>query len=276
MAISVPVLNGRLMSLSLERNGFELLPHAYDHIDYMDEESIVNRYYSEACNLVQSATGAEKVIAFDHNVRCSAKKSWMNKDGQTDPKAEIKGGNVIQSPASIVHNDYTLTSAPLRLKKLSEPARMNDTWKSLVPPASPLISPEELADRLNKRYVMINVWRNISDTPVEDMPLGLCDGSTLSPEDLITFEIRYSDRIGENYFAKYSPSHKWVYFPKMEKDEAILLKVWDSDAALGGEAESSSATSLSCFSLHSAFPDPDARVDCPQRESIEIRTVAFY
>lgn len=158
---------------------------------------------------------------------------------------------------------------------LAEPAKVNDTWKPLVPPGSPLISPEELAERMGKRYALINVWRGISDHPVEDMPLALCDGSTFKPEDLITFEIRYSDRTGENYFAKHKPSHKWIYFPKMVKDEAILLKVWDSAAPLDGSSDGSS-TSPTGFSFHSAFKDPSASPDCPRRESIEIRTAVFY
>ena len=118
------------------------------------------------------------------------------------------------------------------------------------------------------------MWRSIGDDPVEDMPLALCDASTLAADDLITFEIRYSDRTGENYFARHSSAHKWVYFPRMVKDEAILLKVWDSAAAPGALAADPPA--LSCFSLHSAFKDPTAPADCPRRRSIEIRTAVFY
>ena len=29
----------------------------------------------------------------------------------------------------VVHNDFTLTSAPLRLQMLAEPPKVNDTWK---------------------------------------------------------------------------------------------------------------------------------------------------
>lgn len=270
----VAVHNGRPLSLSLDRNGFVLVPHAYDHIDYLNESDIIRTYYAEACRLVKEATGADKVIAFDHNVRFSNRRSWMNDAADPAEAEQIKGGNLVMSPALVVHNDYTLTSAPLRLRMLSEPAKINDTWKSLVPEGGSLISSEELAQRMGKRYALINVWRNISEEAVEDMPLALCDGSSLNRDDLITFEIRYCDRVGENYFARYSPDQNWVYFPRMVKDEAILLKVWDSAADLS--AASADPSAPTCFSLHSAFKDPSATENCPRRQSIEIRTAVFY
>lgn len=57
------------------------------------------------------------------------------------------------------------------------------------------------------RFAIINVWRNITETPVVAHPLALCDGQSVDPEDLVVFEIHYSDRVGENYFAKHSSAH---------------------------------------------------------------------
>ena len=82
------------------------------------------------------------------------------------------------------------------------------------------------------RYMFINVWRNIADTPVKDMPLGLCDAQSFGSEELITFELRYADRVGEVYYAAHRDSHRWLYYPDMVKDEALLLKVWDSHGAI--------------------------------------------
>lgn len=80
--------------------------------------------------------------------------------------------------------------------------------------------------------MFINVWRNIADTPVKDMPLGLCDAQSFGSEELITFELRYADRVGEVYYAAHRDSHRWLYYPDMVKDEALLLKVWDSHGAI--------------------------------------------
>ena len=273
IAVTVPVHDGRGHELSLDTHGFVLVPHAYDHIEYMNEAEIVGIYYKEVCELVQRQTGAIKVVAFDHNIRASETKSWMNEAGASPDSERIAGGNKVQSPAQVVHNDYTLTSAPLRMDLLGQPPKANDTWAKNTSGA-PLIDPLEIDSLKSRRYAFINVWRSISDEPVTDMPLALCDGSTVCDEDLVTFEIRYADRVGENYFAGHSERHKWLYFPSMTKDEAILLKVWDSQGAFctSGVDPHVAAT----FSLHSAFSDPAAPADGPKRRSIEVRTVAFY
>ena len=193
--VVLSVVNGRdpKHNLSLEQNGFQLFDHVYDHIDYLDEEQIVGRYYAECENLIKVAIGASRVVAFDHNVRSAEKNSWMNQGGTEQTTKAIKGGNAIQSPALVVHNDYTLTSAPARLKLLTDAPKLNDTWAKRTL-GKPLIDPSELNDLLSKRYAFINVWRNISIEPISDTPLAMCDAQSIADSDLITFEIRYADR----------------------------------------------------------------------------------
>ena len=88
---------------------------------------------------------------------------------------------------------------------------------------------------------------------------------------------RYADRVGENYTATHSPAHQWYYFPRMTRDEAMLLKVWDSEGSI---ARGDVSNGQSTFSLHSAFKDEAAlaQLSTPPkpRESIEVRTVAFF
>jgi hypothetical protein len=199
----------------------------------------------------------------------------------------------VQGPAHLVHNDYTLTSAPLRLKLLSEPAKINDAWKPLRGPGEPLISPEELEHLLRtSRYAFINVWRNISEAVVRDQPLAMVAASDISPEDLIVLELKYADRTGENYLAHWNAKHRWYYYPDMSRDEVLVLKVWDSAGAfhvehLGANEYTSehkhelagaatSQTVPATFSLHSAFADPSTPTDYEKRQSIEIRTVVFF
>lgn len=218
------------------------------------------------------------MVAFDHNIRSSVTPSWMNKHGETEAPKQIKGGNKVQSPAAVVHNDYTITSAPQRLKLLAEPPKANDTW-ARTHGDMPLVDPCELEALMSRRYMFVNLWRNISEEPVQDMPLAMCDATSVVETDLVTFEIRYADRTGENYFARHSPSHRWVYYPLMVRDEAVLLKVWDSAGNFCQPAapiEPSTHAQPSTFCLHSAFKDPAAAADCPRRESIEVRTVVFF
>jgi hypothetical protein len=64
---------------------------------------------------------------------------------------------------------------------------------------------------------------------------------------------------------RYSPAHRWYYFPDMDVSEALLLKCYDSET--DGRAR---------FLPHSAFDDPTSPPDAPPRESIEVRTIAFF
>jgi hypothetical protein len=64
---------------------------------------------------------------------------------------------------------------------------------------------------------------------------------------------------------KFTPDHRWFYFPKMTADEALLLKCYDS--ATDGRAR---------FAPHTAFVDPTTPEDAPPRESIELRALVFH
>ena len=122
----------------------------------------------------------------------------------------------------------------------------------------------EAEDLLERRFVIINVWRPIVE-PVQTAPLALCDAASVAPEDLIAAERRAKDRVGEIQLAVFNPAQRWYYFPNMRRNEVVLIKVYDS--AEDGRAR---------FTIHSAFEDPNAPADAAPRESIETRTFAFF
>ena len=59
--------------LSLDQEGFVLLHHQTAVTNFYDEEQIKSVYYPECERVMQEATGAERVVAFDHIVRNAAK-----------------------------------------------------------------------------------------------------------------------------------------------------------------------------------------------------------
>ena len=103
-------------------------------------------------------------------------------------------------------------------------------------------------------------------------------------EDLVVFELHYPNRIGENYFAKYAPRHEMYYYPEMTRDEALLIKQWDSAGPLArssgrvgdGAADDDDDQAPCTFSFHSAFVDHDTPPDAPDRWSIEVRCMVIY
>jgi hypothetical protein len=69
----------------------------------------------------------------------------------------------------------------------------------------------------------------------------------------------------EVYLFKFSPRHRWFYFPAMRTDEALLLKCFDS--IRDGRAR---------FTAHTAFDDPSTLPGARARESIEVRALVFF
>jgi hypothetical protein len=63
----------------------------------------------------------------------------------------------------------------------------------------------------------------------------------------------------------YDAGHRWYYVPRMEPDEVLLLKCYDSQT--DGRAR---------FAPHTAFADPTTPPDAPLRESIELRALVFH
>jgi hypothetical protein len=142
-----------------------------------------------------------------------------------------------------VHNDYTEWSGPQRVRDL-----MGD----------------EAEAPLDGRFAIIQVWRPIR-LPVETWPLAICDARSLSPRDLVVTERRYPGRTGQTYAIHYDPEQRWYWFPRMRRDEALVFKVYES--LRDGRAR---------WTAHTAFDDPTTPANAHSRESIEIRTLAFF
>ena len=124
-------------------------------------------------------------------------------------------------------------------------------------------SPPRKRTLLEHRFAVINVWKPIRGR-VEASPLAVCDARTIRPQDLVTTDLRYLDRVGEIYSLRFNPAHRWFYYPRMRAHEVMLLKCFDSDPARAR------------FTAHTAFDDPTSPPDPPPRESIEVRPLAFF
>ena len=103
----VPIRDARPLigRLSLDKEGFVLLHHQTAVKNFYDEEEIKSVYYPECEGVIKEATGASRVVAFDHIVRNAA-------------MAALEG-SCIKIPAKRVHNDYTAWSSPKRVRDLS-------------------------------------------------------------------------------------------------------------------------------------------------------------
>jgi hypothetical protein len=259
---------------TLAANGFELLerPMTSPDIDFLDHDQVVRSYYPQCAETIKETSGARLVAAFDHNIRSvSGNRS----------KQRAAGGQQVQPPLHMVHGDYTLTSAPQRLRDLAKPPTSNDTYRNLLSDGDSLLNADEVEHALKDgRFAIINLWRNIAREPVATNPLAFCDAARVHPEDLVVFEIHYAERVGENYYAKYSNDHRWYFYSALTREEAVLIQQWDSAGELarskGTKADVPGPDSPCTFSFHSAFEDPAAPPDAPDRWSIEVRCAVLY
>ena len=228
---TVTIHNARpiVKQFSLDTQGFVLTHHESKVVNFYDETEVREVYYPEVERLLKEVTGAVKVVIFDHVVRNAA---------QARP-----GENNVREPAKIVHNDYSFKSAPRRVRDHV---------------------PEESEELLRHRFAEINVWRPVRG-PVQKSPLALCDARSLTAQDTVPTDLVYPHRVGETYSFTYNPDHRWFYFPQMQRNEAILLKCYDSKE--DGRAR---------FTAHTSFDDPTSPPDAASRESIEVRALVFF
>lgn len=192
----VMVHDGRSLAalgeLSLDRSGFAQLSHRSALTDFSDEAAIRSVYYPESEQLLRAATGAEKIVIFDHTLRDSARGSRDSRN--------------LREPVRRVHNDQTFVSAPRRVRDH--------------------LPPQEAAQRLKHRFAIINLWRPLAT--VEQLPLAMCDARSIALGDLVPSDLIYPDKVGETYAFRYNREHRWYWFPRLRSDEPLLLKIYDS------------------------------------------------
>ena len=218
---------------SLDHNGFVFVRRPSAVTDFFDKAQVASVYYPELVELVCEESGARRAVVFDHTVRSG-----------DELERETK---LVREPVLYVHNDYTEISGPNRAREL-------------LPSLAPDI---DIESALAGRFAIIQVWRPIRT--VLESPLAIADSRSLEPGDLITVERRYPDRVGQTYRLKHNAAHRWYYFPRMEPEEVIVFKVFDSER--DGRTR---------FTPHTAFKDPASAANAPHRQSIEARLFAFF
>ncbi len=218
-------------SFDADREGFMLRSFPAGFAAFDDEAAVKDRFYPEVVEFVKRNTGAKRVVVFDHTIRKRL-------------PADLKQQTTINRPAVLlVHSDYTVTSGPQRVRD---------------------VLPDEADALLQRRVAFYNVWKSLRD-PVEELPLALCDATSQNDGDMLRMDLKYRERTGEIYVMRYAPSHRWIYFPHMTAEQALLFKTYESET--DGRAR---------FVGHSAFEDPNTPPNARKRESIEVRTMAFF
>jgi hypothetical protein len=216
--------DGRADPPSLDREGFELVPHPIDAMSADDQAAIIA--------LVKAQTGADAVLLTAPGVQRFSERS------------EKTGSLSNSMPARFAHVD------------------ISDATAAQFSAGS---APEGKIVRRSAHY---NVWRTLSAPPT-DVPLAVCDARSWVADDLILADAIFDEPDKpiwsfEGLVVGHNPAHRWVWFPDMTADEALIFKTHDSDDA-----------APHCV-RHVAFDNPACPADAPPRHSIEMRAIAYW
>jgi len=196
------------------------------------DDPVQRTYLSECEEMLKRTTGATRVLVYDYVIRNERK---------------VKTGEAAGYTRGAPHNDHTLNSGPRRARDTLGPEPVND---------------EVLK---NYRYMLLNVWRRWDDG--NGWPLACCDLETLDySHDMIPQHLLFQARVGETYGVRRSPNHRFYWFSDMQKDEAILLKTYDSKETVARG------------SVHTAFKNPlyPENENAVPRESLEVRCLLLF
>jgi hypothetical protein len=238
----VTIRNARLAGpFTLDEHGFCLSRHRTAISDWPNQYGPESAYAAEVAQVAKRLSGADVVVPIGGMMRTSGSTSAT-----------------VQPPAAEAHVDFTQSFAERRAEAMYRKAY----------PHGPGY----------RRLIGFSLWRALS-APPQDMPLAVCDGHSVRDDEgtrntkidvteIPTGEALYAPIEGEEHLPAatifhYSPGHRWWYFPDMQPDEVIFIKLYDSDHTKAWRCP------------HTAFRD-DTRPDARPRRSMEFRAMAYF
>lgn len=226
---AMEAIDGRAAGASLDAEGFALFPHKTAVADWRDDR-MQAVYRDEIAGLIASLTGADSVVVTSPGILRFSERSR-------------ESGTLNNSrPARFAHVDINDETAA-QFAQRAAPA--------------PFV-----------RAAHYNVWRVISPPP-QDAPLALCDAASVDESDLIEADAVFdepgkADWSFTGLVVRANPRHRWLWFPDMIVNEAIVFKTNDSEPG-----------APHCVP-HVAFDNPLCPDDAPARTSVEIRAIAYW
>jgi hypothetical protein len=84
----------------------------------------------------------------------------------------------------------------------------------------------------------ISVWRPINGA-VQDWPLAIMDGKSIRQDNLHATDLwkNQFEELGSTYNISHDPEQKWYYLGGQRPDEALLIKIYDSDPNVPAKRE---------------------------------------
>ena len=229
--VSIRDARGRDCELDVE--GFTLVEHDSALPDLTDLDAVRTVHSGEIADLLKRITGCDEVVMTPFGILRFSERSGANSQHDNS------------HPARFVHVDMAREDAAA--------ARAES-----APEGKPIA-----------RSAQYNVWRSLAGG-TQDVPLGLCDYTSLAEGDLLDCRAIFDPLDGSpewgfaNYLLAENPDHRWYYYSDMRPDEAIVFKTSESDPERAQ------------LMPHGAFDNPLAGEDAPPRVSLEMRGTCYW
>lgn len=236
----MPIRDGRSIpgGATLERHGFTVVPHRSRITDFNETRDWAAPYAREIEALIKRISGAAEVII--------PQMRYLHAGGIAESPGVRLGSTRMTGGAGTVdfcHNDFTAASVGRHIAEI-DPARADA--------------------RLKKRFAIYNTWRLVSEPP-QSKPLAICDPTSVTIADLVPGDTYYYDEIyHQNALFRYSPHHRWYYYPDLRRDELLIWAGFDSDP------------SFPSIVPHCAFENPDCTDPAACRIDVDCRAYAFF
>ncbi|PMD52525.1 uncharacterized protein K444DRAFT_218497 [Hyaloscypha bicolor E] len=194
-------IRGSEEDFNLDHHGFQFCNSKSKFEDFENMKAVEQEYLPEIKRLIESEVkGADRVHFFDWRLRRSS---------------PIPAGTVVDLCKP---TDWLRPSIHAHVDN-SPSAILNRIMTEL---------PDEAELLLQGRLQVINVWKPLHN-PVEDWPLAVADGSTISLDDLIDTDHVRRYYAGSVLNLMHRPDYKWYYLSQQNKDEVLFIKNFDSD-----------------------------------------------
>lgn len=247
--IAVSIYDGRKTAYDPERTNFRLMSHVSRVKDWLDFDEVCAVHRPEVAELMREVTGCRVAVVYEPLIR--------------SPQTAVEHSDY--APIESVHSDFSRNYRHM----VSDP---NHTYAGFL---QPLLAANDLSydDVINaQRIAVVQLWRNVGHRR-PDRPLAVCDASTVSDSELMSVNVpTYGGQeldFEACVFAKPNPvdAHCWYTFPQMTEQEVLLFTTYDSALDDLGRA---------FFTPHTAFVDPHAGPQAPQRQSVEMRSLCLF
>lgn len=223
---------------SLDNHGFARI--AFTPAADIDRAELERLWPAMVRERLKALTGAVGVVTWAFNARFSDRAAAAS--------------SPVAAPARTVHADFS-------------PADFAGALEN--PAAKDALLQAGLPDR-PRRWRCFNVWQPLSAAP-HDTPLALCDARSVAAGDIVPARGQLYDETGAHLFGvnlclvRPNPNHRWLYFPDLRTDEALVFCGFDPDVAAPWG-----------IVPHTAFDDPSCPAGAQPRSSVEIRALAVY